>query len=72
MTAFQEGDVRLYKRKTPTFWWVRKPTYFLFVMRELSSIFVAWFVVYLLLFVHAVSKGDAAYQEFLDDADAPW
>jgi len=65
-------DVRLYRRKTPVFWWVHKPRYFLFVMRELSSLFVAWFVVYLLLLVHAVSEGGAAYQDFLDDADAPW
>ena len=28
--------------------------YFMFVMRELSSIFIAWFVLYLLLFVRAV------------------
>ena len=27
-----------------TWWWTRKRTYFVFVMRELSSIFVAWFV----------------------------
>ena len=62
----------LYRRRTPVFWWVRKPTYFLFVMRELSSLFVAWFVVYLLLLVRAISEGEAAYQEFLDGADAPW
>jgi fumarate reductase subunit C len=41
-------------------------------MRELSSLFVAWFVVYLLLLVHAVSEGPAAYRDFVDDADAPW
>ena len=29
----------------------------MFVMRELSSIFIAWFVVYLLLFVYAVGQG---------------
>jgi fumarate reductase subunit C len=65
-------DVHLYRRRVPVFWWTRKPTYFLFVMRELSSVFVAWFVVYLLLLLHAISKGDSAYQDFLDDADAPW
>ncbi len=41
-------------------------------MRELSSIFVAWFVVYLLLFVYAVGRGEAAYQRFLDWASSPW
>jgi fumarate reductase subunit C len=66
------SEVRLYRKPTPVFWWVRKPTYFLFVMRELSSFFVAWFVVYLLLLLHAVSQGDAAYRDFLDEAAAPW
>jgi fumarate reductase subunit C len=65
-------EVRLYRKRMPVFWWIRKPTYFLFVMRELSSFFVAWFVVYLLLLVHAVSEGEAAYQDFVDDADAWW
>jgi len=61
-----------YRRPVPVLWWIRKPTYFLFVMRELSSIFVAWLVLYLLLFVRAVGRGEAAYQEFLDWAASPW
>lgn len=65
-------DVHLYRRRVPVWWWTRKRTYFLFVMRELSSLFVAWFVLYLLLLLHAINRGDAAYQDFLDDADAPW
>jgi fumarate reductase subunit C len=67
-----DTDVRLYRRRKPVFWWVHKPTYFLFVMRELSSLFVAWFVGYLLLLVHAVSQGEAAYRDFVDDTDAWW
>lgn len=65
-------DVRLYHRVIPVWWWTRKRSYFVFVMRELSSFFVAWFVVYLLLLLHAVSQSDAAYQDFLDEADSPW
>jgi fumarate reductase subunit C len=65
-------DLRLYRPRVSTWWWTRKRSYFVFVMRELSSIFVAWFVVYLLLFVYAVSRGEAAYQRFLDWASSPW
>jgi fumarate reductase subunit C len=39
--------------------------YLRFILRELSSIFVAWFVVQLLVLVHAVTRGEARYQEFL-------
>ena len=42
-------DVRVYRRPVPIWWWVRKRSYFVFVMRELSSIFIAWLVVYLLM-----------------------
>jgi fumarate reductase subunit C len=41
-------------------------------MRELSSIFIAWFVAYLLLLLYAVGRGEAAYQRFLAWAASPW
>ena len=41
-------------------------------MRELSSLFIAWLVFYLLLFIRAVSRGEAAYADFLDRAASPW
>jgi fumarate reductase subunit C len=66
------ADDLLYRRRVPVLWWLRKRTYFVFVMRELSSIFIAWLVLYLLLFVRAVGNGEEAYEEFLDDAAAPW
>ena len=65
-------DVRVYRRPVPTWWWVRKRSYFVFVMRELSSIFVAWLVVYLLMFLYAVGRGASAYEDFLDWASTPW
>jgi fumarate reductase subunit C len=64
-------DLRLYRPRVSTWWWTRKRSYFVFVMRELSSIFIAWFVVYLLLLVYAVGQGEAAYRRFLDWASAP-
>jgi fumarate reductase subunit C len=66
-----DGDL-LYRRPMSVWWWTRKRTYFLFVMRELSSLFIAWLVLYLLLFVRAVGRGEAAYADFLDWASSPW
>jgi len=48
-----------------TYWWLGKWPYVKFILRELSSIFVAWFVIYLLLLFRAVRGGEAAYQSFL-------
>ena len=65
-------DDLLYRRPISVWWWTRRRTYFVFVMRELSSIFVAWFVLFLLLLVRAVGDGEAAYDDFLDWAGSPW
>jgi fumarate reductase subunit C len=65
-------SLRTYRPRVSTWWWTRKRTYFVFVMRELSSIFIGWFVVFLLLLVNAVGRGEAAYRDFLDWASAPW
>jgi len=59
-----------YRRPISTWWWLRKRSYFLFVMRELSSLFVAWLVLFLLLFVEAVFEGEDAYRDFLDRASS--
>jgi fumarate reductase subunit C len=65
-------EVRVYRRPVPTWWWVRKRTYFVFVMRELSSLFVAWLVVYLLMLLWAVGRSEGAYANFLDWAGSAW
>jgi fumarate reductase subunit C len=62
----------LYRPPVPVLWWTRKPSYLVFVLRELSSLFVAWLVLYLLLLVRAVGRGEEAYDEFLDRATSPW
>ncbi|WP_448625300.1 hypothetical protein [Geodermatophilus sp. URMC 64] len=66
------APLRLYRPRISTWWWTRKRTYFVFVMREISSVFIAWFVVYLLLLLYAVGQGEAQYRRFLDWASAPW
>lgn len=63
---------RLYKPKVRLLWWLSRRSYTLFVLRELSSVFVAWTVVYLLLLVRAVSGGTSEYQRFLDWSASPW
>jgi len=65
-------DNLTWRRPISTWWWLRKRTYFVFVMRELSSIFIAWFVVFLLVLVSAVAKGASAYDDFLDWAASAW
>ena len=56
---------RWYRPPLSTWWWLKRRSYIAFILRELSSVFVAWFVVYLLLLIGAVSQGDGPYQQFL-------
>lgn len=62
----------LYHRPIPTFWWLERRSYLIFVLRELSSVFVAWFVVYLLLLINAISAGSAEYERLLDWSRSAW
>jgi fumarate reductase subunit C len=62
----------VYQRPVHLFWWLERRGYVLFVLRELSSVFVAWFVVFLLLLVNAISDGQASYQSFLDWSGQWW
>jgi fumarate reductase subunit C len=52
-------------------WWTKKWTYFLFMMRELTCVFVAWSVVFLTMLVYAIGRGEASYRQFLDWASSP-
>jgi fumarate reductase subunit C len=63
---------RRYQPPVSRLWWLRRRSYVLFVLRELSSVFVAWFVVYLLLLVDAVHGGSGSYRRFLEWAGSPW
>ena len=50
-----------YKPKLSPTWWLKSRNYFLFMMRELSSVFVAAFVLLFLYQLFALSKGPEAY-----------
>jgi fumarate reductase subunit C len=68
----QLSSARLHKPKVRLLWWLSRRSYTLFVLRELSSVFVAWTVVYLLVLVRAASRGPAEYHRFLHLAASPW
>jgi fumarate reductase subunit C len=51
--------------KMPRAWWLKTAPYRRFVARELTSVFVAAWSVFLLLFLFALSRGPEAYEGFL-------
>jgi fumarate reductase subunit C len=62
---YTEYHPRWIRTRVSTYWWLQRRSYLAFILRELSSIFVGWFVVFLLLLVVAVNQGASRYQEFL-------
>ncbi len=62
---------RWYRPRVSTWWWLKRPSSRAFILREVSSIFVAWFVVFFLLLVAAVGRGDDSYQAFMGWAANP-
>lgn len=63
---------RAYRQPIARFWWAKRRSYLLFMLREISCVFVAWSVVYLLLLVHAIGAGRDSYLRFLDWSAHPF
>lgn len=60
-----------YRQPVERYWWARRRSYLRFMLREISCIFVAWFVLYLVLVLRAVGAGGNSYQRFLDFSANP-
>src|SRR3989442_10899536 len=55
---------RSYHTRVSTYWWLARWPYVKFILREASSVFVAWIVVVTLLQIRALTRGPAEYAEF--------
>ena len=53
-----------YHTRVSTYWWLARWAYLKFILREASSVFVAWTVVLILLQIRALKGGPAEYAEF--------
>jgi fumarate reductase subunit C len=71
-TGYTQYHPRWHRTRPGTLWWLRRRSYLVFILRELSSVFVAWYVVFLLMLTHAVGQGNDEYQRFLHWAANPW
>ena len=55
---------RTYRAPMPASWWLGTANYLKFMLRELTCVFVAYFVVITILQIRAVNQGAEAYAEF--------
>ncbi len=54
-----------YVRPISNTWWLEKPEYTLYMLRELTSVFVGGYAVVMLVGLRRLSEGQAAYEAFL-------
>lgn len=62
---------RWYRPRVSVYWWLGEWHYLKFILRELSSVFVALVVIETLLLVRALRSGPAAYAHFLQSMQNP-
>ncbi len=61
-----------YHARVSTYWWLERWAYLKFILREGSSVFVAWTVVITLLAIRAITRGPAEYAEFQNWLRSPF
>ncbi|HYN24289.1 MAG TPA: hypothetical protein VES69_04530 [Pyrinomonadaceae bacterium] len=66
-----EYHPRWYRAPVSTYWWTLQWKYLKFILRELSSLSVAYFVVLTLLQLRALSRGPASYAAFQEWLKSP-
>ncbi len=61
----------LYRPHMGFWWWLQQKNYFLFMVRELSAVFVGLFALISLVGVYRLSQGEDTYQLYLSALQTP-
>ena len=70
--AYREFHPKWYRTRVSTYWWFSGWSYRKFILRELSSVFVAYFIVITLMQVQALGQGQAEYAAFQELMTRPF
>jgi fumarate reductase subunit C len=69
--AYTEFHPRWYRPPISTYWWLGKWAYVKFILRELSSVAVAWTVAITLYQIRSLARGADAYARFEHRMSSP-
>jgi len=61
-----------YHRPPPHRLWLSRTPYCMFIVREMTSLFIAGFCIFLLVFVYALGEGPETYNAMLGVLRTPW
>ena len=62
----------VYPRQTSNTWYLKRWPYRIFMLRELSAVFLAAYLIELLVLVIKVHDGKGAFNNFADTLENPW
>lgn len=62
---------RWYRRRVSVWWWLQKRSYTGFVLREITSVFVAFFAAVYLWQIYSLGQGPEAYARYLARLSTP-
>ena len=71
MSGNRPDQSKLYHPEISSTWWLKKSSYLLFMLRELSSVFIAIFLVVFLVQVYQLTRGPEAYVAFAQKLSSP-
>ena len=57
--------MKLYHRPVQAAWWLKRRPYILFIIRELTSLFVGFYCLLLLVILYKLGQGEEAYNAML-------
>lgn len=60
-----------YRSPVPNTWWLKRTPYVLFMVRELTSIFVAGYCVFLLVMISKLGRGPDSYSSLITALESP-
>lgn len=63
MATYTSYPPKGYRLRMSTYWWLGRWPYLKFILREISSVFVAWFVIETLLQISALIDGPGAWAD---------
>jgi len=71
MNGTRPDKSKLYHPRMTSTWWLKRPNYILFMLRELSSVFIAIFLVIFLVQLYQLTSGPQAYAAFARKLSSP-
>ncbi|MFQ5849817.1 MAG: hypothetical protein ACE5JU_04410 [Candidatus Binatia bacterium] len=71
MNGTRPDRSKLFYPSMPATWWLRKRSYSLFMLRELSSVFIAIFLIVFLIQIYQLTEGPGSYIAFVQGLRSP-